>query len=113
MPRTTTTWECVRDDDSEVEDDVAIPQARAIHMSSDGRRVLETPRSPVKRFSAAVPPTHEADFDDPPLPILDENPFDLEEDEMAAPTVGAKLAKKRYPTSVRSHFAHLNAKSAN
>lgn len=91
-------WLVVRDDDDEVLDDVEIAQARVINLSTDGMRVLETPRSPQKRFSRAVP-TATTSFDHPPSLEDCDLSFDVDE-EVAPETVGAKLAAKRYPTSV-------------
>lgn len=102
MGKRAKTWDVLRDDDSDLEEDVEIAQAREIHISTDGRRVLETPRSPQKRFSGHAVLTHHLDTPDPPMPMFDEDVFNLAEDETAPSTVGANLAKKRYPASVRS-----------
>lgn len=100
MGKRSKAWELVRDDDDDVEQDVAIPQAREIRMSADGRRVLETPRSPQKRFSGVASSSHvpRREEDLPYGPVHWET--EVADDETAPPTVGAKLAAKRYPASV-------------
>lgn len=98
------TWDVVRDDDTDVEEDVDIAQAREIHLSSDGRRVLETPRSPQKRFSLAAASSSRVVDSEETFDPANELNFDLAEDETAPPTVGANLAKKRYPASVSSSY---------
>lgn len=91
---------------SDSEDDIAIPQARTVRVSNTGLNLIQTPRSPQK---GAIPPCRI------PSPVYKWHPsidYDCEtanhgvsEDEALneseeVPTVAAKVAAKRYPTSV-------------
>lgn len=91
---------------SDDEDDIAIPQARTVRISNTGLNIIQTPRSPQK---GAIPPGHV------PSPVYEWHPsndydcetadYHLAEDEVEneieeVPTVAAKVAAKRYPTSV-------------
>lgn len=84
----------VRHDESDVENDVDIPQSRSVHVSADGQRVIESSREPQLHFSGsqAVKKTSTYSLYNP------HTQFDAVEVE----PVAAKLAAKRYPTSVRT-----------
>ena len=86
------------------DDNLHVPQARSLHISRDGRRVVETPRSPQKQAAAPKPPLHyewnpSHDYDH-----LDEDGYVFRETTDETPTtvphVIGKVASKRYPTSV-------------
>ena len=90
-----------RDSDN---DNLHVPQARSLHISHDGQRVVETPRSPQKQAAAPKPPLHyewnpSHDYDH-----LDEDGYVFRETTDETPTtvphVIGKVASKRYPTSV-------------
>ena len=91
---------------SDSEDDIAIPQARTVRISNTRLNIIQTPRSPQK---GVIPPCRV------PSPVYEWHPsndydcetadYDLAEDEILnetkeVPTVAAKVAAKRYPTSV-------------
>ena len=92
----------VREDDSE--DNIAIPQSRTVRLSNRGRNIIQTARSPQK---GAVPsnrfpsPVYEwnASHDYDTIDLLPGNEADEEVDVEELP-VAAKVAAKRYPTSV-------------
>lgn len=84
----------------EDEDDLSLARSRTARISDNGFRILQTPLSPQKRSSSSIQHLAEPDFSD-------WNPsFDYEviEEQVTvdaeAPTVAAKVAAKRYPTSV-------------
>jgi len=86
------------------DDDIHVPQACSLHISCDGRRVVETPCSPQKQAAVAKPPLHyewnpSHDYDH-----VDEDGYVFRETSDETPTtilhVISKVASKRYPTSV-------------
>ena len=94
--------------DSGDEADTSIPQARTVRISDNGLRILQTPRSPQKRSTTYKPDFGEwnpsADY-----ASIDWSSHSLDEllqqqagEEISDPaeTVAAKVAAKRYPTSV-------------
>lgn len=91
--------------DDDDDDDLLIPQARTILISENGRRAITTPASPQKAPPASAPPPGvyhwrpPEDLDDPFLDV-----GEVQVSEQANGNVKAKIAAKRYPTSVRSTF---------
>ena len=87
------------------DDNLHVPQARSLHISRDGRRVVETPRSPQKQAAAPQPSPHyewnpsidydHADGDE--YMCIEES---ADEASTTIPHVIGKVASKRYPTSV-------------
>lgn len=91
-----------RDSDDE---DIHVPQARSLHISRDGRRVVETPRSPRKQAAAPQrPPNYEWNPSNDYDRAEEDGYVHVEEfaDETSTsiPHVISKVASKRYPTSV-------------
>lgn len=92
----------VRDDKHD--DKLHIGHSRTVQISDNGFRILQTPRSPVKVSSAQSRPLVEQEFDDwnPCIEYEDvgeESPL-INVEENVQGTVAAKVAAKRYPTSV-------------
>ena len=96
--------------DSGDEADTSIPQACTVRISDNGLRILQTPRSPQKRsntyqfspdFGEWNPSADYAstDWSSHPLDQLLQQQ-EGEEISNVAETVAAKVAAKRYPTSV-------------
>ena len=91
----------VRDDKHD--DNLHIGHSRTVQISDNGFRILQTPRSPVK-VSSASRLLVEQEFDNwnPSIEYEDveeESPPPNVEDNLKS-TVAAKVAAKRYPTSV-------------
>ena len=87
------------------EDDIAIPQARTITLSANHCRIQQTPRSPQKscRFAQPAPCYHWNPSPQYDLEELDDRSQHTHIAEFApaqASDVAAKVASKRYPTSV-------------
>ena len=87
------------------DEEIHVPQARSLHVSRDGRRVVETPRSPQKQAAAPQPSPHyewnpSVDYDhaDGDGYVCIEESAD--EASTTIPHVIGKVASKRYPTSV-------------
>ena len=108
MPRSSNKKTFIVVHGSDSEDDIAIPQAHTVRISNTGLNIIQTPCSPQK---GAVPPCRV------PSPVYEWHPshdyecemadHDLFEDDTVneieeVPTVAAKVAAKRYPTSVSS-----------
>ena len=103
----------LRDTDSG-EDDVSIPQAQTVTLSANHRRIQQTPRSPQKscRFAEPAPcynwnPSPQYD-----LPDLDgsfQRAHNTEFTSAQPSDVAAKVASKRYPTSVSVIVIIFNA----
>lgn len=94
----------VREDDSE--DDIAIPQSRTVRLSNHGRNLIQTARSPQKgavasnRFPSPVYEWNAShDYDTIDLLLGGEVEEEVEGEAEELP-VAAKVAAKRYPTSV-------------
>lgn len=95
-----------RGDDDEAADSTAlhIPQARTILISDNGRRAITTPASPQKVSSGSHAPPAVYEWRPPSSEALDDPFLDVGEaagSEKADGNVKAKVAAKRYPTSVR------------
>ena len=104
MAKTKKGFVVIRDDDSE--DDIAIPQSRTVRLSNHGRNLIQTARSPQKgaassnRFSSPVYEWNASnDYDTIDLLPGDETEEGLGWEAEDLP-VAAKVAAKRYPTSV-------------
>lgn len=87
------------------DEEIHVPQARSLHVSRDGRRVVETPRSPQKQAAAPQPSPHyewnpSVDYDhaDGDGYVCIEESAD--EASTTIPHVIGKVASKRYLTSV-------------
>lgn len=82
------------------EDDLSLAHSRTARISNNGFRILQTPLSPQKRSSSSIQRLPDPDFSDW-NPSLD---HEVSEEQVVvdaeAPTVAAKVAAKRYPTSV-------------
>jgi hypothetical protein len=98
-------------DESDEENNQNVPQARVISVQRDGRRIVESARSPHKRGvirKSNTLPVHEwepsADFGAGFIePLTFDNGLDSGDEEVASgPAIVAKAAAKRYPTSARS-----------
>ena len=101
--------------DSGDEADTSIPQARTVRISENGLRILQMPRSPQKRATTYqfLPDFGEwnpsadytsIDWNGHPLDELLQQP-EGEEISDSTVTVAAKVAAKRYPTSVSLAFS--------
>ena len=95
--------------DSGDEADTSIPQARTVRISENGLRILQTPRSPQKHstryqflpdFQGEWNPSADYTSIDWSSHPLDEILEQQEEIGDSPVTVAAKVAAKRYPTSV-------------
>ena len=100
-------------DDSDDANDVSLPQSRVILISSNGRKLVETPFSPQKKhwrndpaprddWEASVEFEFEAGFDG-----LDSEEFVVQGSEVDV----EKVAAKRYPTSVSGETLRARADS--
>ena len=94
----------VREDDSE--DDIAIPQSRTVRLSNHGRNIIQTTRSPQKgavssnRFPLPVYEWNASqDYDTIDLLPGGDAEQEVDGDAEDLP-VAAKVAAKRYPTSM-------------
>lgn len=92
---------------SDSEDDVSIPQSRTVHLSNTRLNIIQTTRSPQKRLATrrSPSPVYEwhasVDYDTVDLVSGDNATGKLDHAEEELHTVAAKVAAKRYPTSVR------------
>ena len=87
------------------EDNIAIPQARTVTLSANHRRIQQTPCSPQKscRFAQPAPSYHWNPSPQYDLQELDDgfqHAHITESTSAQASDVAAKVASKRYPTSV-------------
>ena len=81
-------------------DDSSLAHSRTARISNNGFRILQTPLSPQKRSATSIHRLPEPDFGDwdPSFEYEGSEGQALLDPE--APTVAAKVAAKRYPTSV-------------
>ena len=91
---------------SDSEDDVSIPQSRTVHLSNTGLNIIQTARSPQKRLAIRRSPSpiyewHASiNYDNVDL-MPGDNATEVDHAEEGLHTVAAKVAAKRYPTSIR------------
>lgn len=93
-----------RGDDDDEEARLLIPEARTILLSGNGRRAITTPASPQKSTSASRLPPPVYEWRPPDLEAADQAFLDLAGIEVTVGNVKAKVAAKRYPTSVIFYF---------
>lgn len=89
-------------------DDSSLAHSRTARISDNGFRILQTPLSPQKRSATYIQRLPEPDFSDwdPSFEYKGSEQQALLDPEV--PTVAAKVAAKRYPTSVSDLENHIS-----
>lgn len=91
----------------EEDDDLSLANSRTAHISDNGFRILQTPLSPQKRSSSSFHRLPDPDFSDWSPSFEYEGSEEQVVADPEAPTVAAKVAAKRYPTSVSGFENHV------